>query len=135
MKRSEVFSAVNSAEQLRDDLENPLKTSSTNDYLIASNVNSDALHGGQRPIQAQPTSCSFLTSHTTTSTNPGTRNPYLYSSCDWDFPVNSAFNDPLDQMSLPPPHILHLLRWNQPPSAARQDQFEMPVRRTSSTHK
>jgi hypothetical protein len=82
------FSAVSSAEQLICDLENPSKTSSTNDYLIASNVNSNALHGGQRPIQAQPTSCSFLTSHTTTSTNPGTRDPYSYSSCDWDFPVN-----------------------------------------------
>ena len=91
------FSAVNSAEQLRCDLENPSKTSSTNDYLIVSNVNSNALHGGQRPIQTQPTSCSFLTSHNTTSTNPGTRDPYSYSSCDWDFPVNSVFNDPLDQ--------------------------------------
>lgn len=97
MKRSEDFPAVNSTEQLRYGLENPSKTSSTSDYLIASNVNINALHGGQRPIQTQPTSCSVLTSHTTTSTNPGTRDPYSYSSCDWDFPVNSAFNDPLDQ--------------------------------------
>jgi hypothetical protein len=91
------FSAVSSAEQLRCDLENPSKTSSTNDYLIASKVNRNALHGGQRPIQAQPISCSFLTSHTTTSTNPGTRDPYSYSSCDWDLQVNSVLNDPLDQ--------------------------------------
>jgi hypothetical protein len=41
----------------------------------------------------------------------------------------------LCQMSLLPPQILHLLRWNLPPSAARQDQFEMPVGRTSNKHK
>lgn len=59
MKRSEVFSAVNSAEQLRYDLENQPKASRTSDYLIASNVNSNALLGGKDQFRRSPFPAAF----------------------------------------------------------------------------
>jgi hypothetical protein len=94
---SKVFVAVNSAELLMYNLENPWKTSSTHDYLIPPSVYSNPLLG-REPHVPESFSSFTPTPHIVTAVNSGaTDSAQSHSPHQWDTAVNSPLSDPVDQ--------------------------------------
>jgi hypothetical protein len=112
--KSKVFAAVNSAELLMYNLENPWKTSSTYDYLIPPSVNSREPH-------VPASSISFIpTPRIATAVNSGAPDSaQSHSPHRWATLVTSPPNDPVDQK----PVVANLLSSAQscPSSSSESD--------------
>jgi hypothetical protein len=87
--KSRVFTAVNSAELLICNLENPCKSSSTSDYLIPSAFSSNPSCG--RELPGQPPSTPQMTTQVPRTTR--------ISACVFitSVGISGEFNDPVDQ--------------------------------------
>jgi hypothetical protein len=95
--KSKVFAAVNSAELLMYNLENPWKTSSTYEYLIPPSINSNPLLGREPHVPASSTSYIPTRQIVTVSNSGSTDSAQSHSPHQWETVVNSPLGDPVDQ--------------------------------------